>query len=173
MATPTTKKVENTAHQAIDSTKSMVQNVADKAKDQASTVADKAKDVASSVTQGASHLASSVGQSASHLAGSVSEGAGNLASGAAHKADDAAAAAGSSIQSFADTLRKSTPNEGMVGAASNRIADTLESGGKYLEEQGLTGMADDLAAMVKRYPIGALVVGVGIGYILARATSRS
>jgi len=162
MANAPTKKAEQATHQAIDQTRnfaekaadqtrSFAEKAADKTKEAAGTVAEKAKEAASSVTEGASHLAST----------------------AVHKADDATSATGSGLQSLADTLRKNTPDEGLLGTASNKVADTLESGGKYLQEQGLSGMADDLSAMIKRNPIGAMLVGVGLGYILARATSRS
>jgi len=166
MANAPTKKAEQATHQAIDQTRNFAEKAADKTKETAGTVAERAKEAASTIADKARDVTSS-------LTTSVTEGASNLASTAGHKADDAVAATGSGMQSLADTLRKNTPDEGMLGTASNQVADTLESGGKYLQEQGLSGMADDLSAMIKRYPIGAMLVGVGIGYILARATSRS
>ena len=51
------------------------------------------------------------------------------------------------------------------------IAGRLERGGQYLQQEGLSGMADDLTSMIKRNPIPALLMGVGIGFILARLTS--
>lgn len=158
--TTTTKKGEQVAHEAIDKTKNFAEKAADTTKHQAGNLAEQAKSAASTVADQARSAASS-----------VTEGASNLASTAANKADDAAAATGSSLQSLAGTIRSNTPDDGVLGSASNKVAETLESGGKYLQEQGLSGMADDVAALVKRNPIGALLVGVGIGYILARATS--
>jgi len=159
--TSSTKKVENTAHQTIDSGKNLVDKAADKTKDLTHNVADRAKDAASSVADKARDAASSISEGASHLAGS-----------AVDRADDAANAAGSGMKNLADSLRRHTSDEGVLGSASNKLADTLESGGKYLQDQGLSGLTDDLGGMIRRYPIGAMLVGVGIGYLLACATSR-
>jgi hypothetical protein len=60
----------------------------------------------------------------------------------------------------------------MMHNAANRVADTLERSGRYLEEEGLTGMADDLTGVIKRYPIPAILVGIGVGYLIAHALRR-
>jgi hypothetical protein len=49
----------------------------------------------------------------------------------------------------------------------------LESGGRYLQQEGLSGIMDDVTELVKRNPIPALLLGIGIGFILARATSSN
>jgi hypothetical protein len=54
--------------------------------------------------------------------------------------------------------------------AASKVADTLDSGGRYLKEEGMTGMANDLTEMIKRNPIPALLVGVCLGVLIARAT---
>jgi hypothetical protein len=50
------------------------------------------------------------------------------------------------------------------------VASALDSTGHYLEEQGLSGMAEDLTNLIRRNPIPALLIGVGLGYLLARMT---
>jgi hypothetical protein len=125
--------------------------VMDKAKDVASQVADRAKDVASGVAQRASDAASTVGQ----------------------RAEDAASSVGGGMRSLAGTIREHTPREGMLGSASSAVSSTLESGGRYLQEEGLSGLLDDLTNLVRRNPIPALLVGIGIGFLLARTTTRS
>jgi hypothetical protein len=45
----------------------------------------------------------------------------------------------------------------------------LESGGRYLQEHGIEDMAEDLAALVRRYPVQSLFVGLGVGFLLAQA----
>jgi hypothetical protein len=52
------------------------------------------------------------------------------------------------------------------------VAGALETSGKYLEEKNLTGMVDDLTDLVRKNPIPALLIGVGLGFLLAR-TLRS
>jgi len=123
-------------------------NLGDKAKDVASAAADKAREAASSVSSKAGELLHAVGQ----------------------KADDAASSVGGAAKTLGGNLRDSGPQEGMLGAASSAVAGALERGGSYLQEQGLSGLADDLGNLIKRNPIPALFVGIGIGFLLARAT---
>jgi hypothetical protein len=74
------------------------------------------------------------------------------------------------MQSFADTVRQHGPSSGMLGSATSAVADTLENTGEYLESHGLSGMAGDLTDMIRRNPIPALLIGIGVGFLLARAT---
>src|SRR4030095_2267118 len=90
------------------------------------------------------------------------------------KADDGLAAVGSGLKSFGDTVRHTGPQRDMVKDATCAVADTLENTGKYLEEEGLAGIAEDMTNLIKRNPIPALLIGVGVGFLLARAlTPRS
>lgn len=90
-----------------------------------------------------------------------------------NKADEAAAATGRGIESVAGQIRSHTPDKGVVGMASNKLADSIESGGKYLENEGVTGLVDDVTSLIRNNPITALCVGVGMGFLLARTlTSR-
>jgi len=54
--------------------------------------------------------------------------------------------------------------------ASTKVAGALETGGRYLKEEGLSGMADDMARAIRRNPIPAVLIGIGIGFLLARST---
>jgi hypothetical protein len=74
------------------------------------------------------------------------------------------------MKSLAGTIREKAPHGGFVGQASSTVAETLERGGRYLEEQGLSGIGDDLTNLIRRNPIPALLVGIGVGFLLARAT---
>jgi hypothetical protein len=73
------------------------------------------------------------------------------------------------MKSVAHTLRDKAP-EGMLGTAASTVASTLESGGDYLEAKGLTGIAEDLTGLIRRNPIPAALICLGIGYLLARST---
>jgi ElaB/YqjD/DUF883 family membrane-anchored ribosome-binding protein len=117
--------------------------------DMASNVADKAKDVASTVAD-----------KAKQVAGAVTD-----------RADSAVSSAGSGIQNLAGQIRDRGPQSGMLGSATSTVANTLESTGRYLEEQGVTGMADDLTSLIKTHPIPAVLIGVGLGFMLARLTN--
>jgi len=133
-------------HRAEEAATGMV----DRAKDAASRTAETAKDAASSVAHGARDMAHSIGQ----------------------KTEEGVAAVGGGMKSLAGTIRESGPHEGMLGEATSRFANTLESGGRYLEQEGLSKMGHDLAEFVRRNPLPALFVGIGFGFLLAQMARR-
>jgi predicted HAD superfamily Cof-like phosphohydrolase len=120
----------------------------DRARDLASHAADKARDVA----------------------GQAADKAQDAASMAGRRADQVAEKVGGGMSSAADSVRQHAPNTGMLHSAAEKVADTLDSSGRYLKEEGLTGMANDLTDLIKRNPIPALLVGVCLGVLIARAT---
>jgi hypothetical protein len=123
--------------------------VAERGKEAANYVADKAKSAASTLQHSAEGAASYVGT----------------------KAGDATSAVGSGLKSLGDTIRESGPKGDMMKGATCAVADTLDQAGQYLQEEGLSGIAEDMTSMVRRNPIPALLVAVGVGFLLARATA--
>jgi len=85
-------------------------------------------------------------------------------------ADAGVAAVGGGLKTLAGSIRDNGPHDGMLGEATTTIAKGLESGGKYLQKEGVSGMAEDVSEMIKRNPIPAVLVGVGIGFMLAQLT---
>jgi len=113
-----------------------------------------------------------VGDKVKDAAGAVAEKAEGAASFIGQKADDAAGAVGGRMQSAAGSLRKSGPQEGMFGNASSALANTLENYGRELQEHGLTGMADDVTNMIRRHPVPAIFIGIGVGFLFARLFTK-
>jgi hypothetical protein len=124
---------------------------ATQAKEQAGQAIDKVKDAASHAGEAVSSAASAVGQ----------------------KAEDAVGAVGHGIQNLAGQVRDTGPKEGMLGTATRTVADSLEGTGKYIEDKNLHGMVDDVTGLIKRNPIPALLLAVGIGFLVGRALSNS
>jgi hypothetical protein len=62
--------------------------------------------------------------------------------------------------------------QGALSTAATAVAGGAESASSYLQEKKFEEIATDLTALIRRYPVQSLVVGVGIGYLLARLTSR-
>jgi len=110
---------------------------------------DRAKDVAAAMSHQAEGAANFIGQ----------------------KADSTTAAVGEGLRSMGNTLREKTPKSGVLGEASAAVADTLESSGRYIQEEGVKGMAGDLTNMIRKNPLPAVLIGVGIGFLLAKVTS--
>jgi hypothetical protein len=116
--------------------------------------------------------AEAVKNRASEAASNVADKAKQAASALGQKAEQTTHAMGSGMKSLSDTIRNKAPQEGMMGEAASSIAQGLESGGNYLEQAGIQGIAEDLTNLVRRNPVPALLVGVGLGFLLARATTR-
>jgi hypothetical protein len=152
-------KPQDTAAAVADSAREMASTAAGTAKETASSAADKAKDIASS-------FAEKTKEGASAVAHSVQDAATTMG----RKAEDATSTVGSGMQSLAGSIRENLPREGMLGSASTAVAGTLESGGRYLQEEGIKGIVEDLGNLVRRNPIPALLLGIGIGYLIARST---
>jgi len=123
----------------------------DKARDTAGTAVDKARDMAGTAADRAKDTAATVGK----------------------KAEDATHAVGQGMQNLASTVRENLPREGVVGTAASSVAGCLESGGRYLEREGIQGMAEDVTNLIRRNPLPAIFVGIGLGFLLARITMPS
>lgn len=117
----------------------------------------------------AEDVASYVGRKAEDAALYVGHKAEDAAAYVGQKTGDASASVGGRLRSLGDSVRDRRPEGGMAGDASSAVADTLESSGRYLEEEGLKDMTEDVTALIRRYPIPALVIGVAAGYLVGRA----
>jgi len=123
----------------------------ERVRDAASAVADKARDAASSLTERAGDVASGIGSSVTGATSTV----------------------GGGMKSLAETIREHVPNTGMLGGAGSTVADSLERGGRYLEEEGFSGIGEDLTGIIRRNPIPAMLCGIAVGFLLARATTSN
>jgi len=124
-----------------------IENAADKARDAARSAVETARDTASGVADRAKDMAGQVADRARDAAGTVANTARNWASGAV------------------DAVKQSD----VVNKAEDYVSDAWETGSRYFHEHNLKDMADDVAGVIRRNPIPALLVGVGLGFILARS----
>ena len=118
--------------------------------------ADKAKEAAASVGELASDAACAVGAMASQAACDVGK-----------KADDLTASAGVGIQEWGNRLSKNAPHAGVLGSASQAFARTVQDGGEYLEGAKLSGLTEDIAQLIRRNPIPAVLIAIGLGWCAA------
>ncbi len=145
------------------------------------TMKNKAQDVVNTlgreahcVTDSLKNAAGCVGDAAKDVGSNISQAGQQAASYLGHKAEDATSAVGGGFKAAGDAIRQNAPHDGTLGQASSAVAKTLENTGNYLQQEGLEGIASDMANMIKKNPIPSLLIGVGVGYLLARSTtSRS
>jgi len=141
-------------------------------KDQGQQHFDKAREAAGQATEkareGLAGAASSAREAAGHVGEALSGAASSAASNLGHRAEQATTAAGRGFENLADTVRERGPSSGMLGGATRAVADTLDSTGRYIEERNLSGMGEDLTNVIKRNPIPAVLIGLGVGFLLGR-----
>jgi ElaB/YqjD/DUF883 family membrane-anchored ribosome-binding protein len=125
-------------------------------------------DIRSHVENAVSQASEQAQQAAATALSKVQE----MANTAGKKVEEAAAALGECVKSAGGTLRDRGPHQGMLSTATNTVADSLETTGRYIQEEGIRGMAHDLTDLIRRNPIPAMLVGVGIGFVLARMLRR-
>jgi ElaB/YqjD/DUF883 family membrane-anchored ribosome-binding protein len=90
---------------------------------------------------------------AKEMAGKVGEEVKSAASSVGQMASDAASFIGKKAES-----------------ATSAVSDTVKSGTKYVQDHSVSDMAGDLGELIKRNPIPAILIAVGIGFLVARAT---
>ena len=60
-----------------------------------------------------------------------------------------------------------------AATAASTVTDTMKGAGAYLQEKGMGQITGDLTALVRRYPLPSLLVGLGIGYVLGRSLGKA
>ena len=116
----------------------------------------------------AKEAAASVGEMASHAASAVGAMANQAASDLGRKVDDLTADAGVRLQQMADKVGKQAPHDGLMGSASQTLAKTVKEGGKYIERTKLSGLAENVAQLIRRNPVPAVLVALGVGWYVGR-----
>jgi uncharacterized protein YjbJ (UPF0337 family) len=92
---------------------------------------------------------------------------GEQTAGVAATVTNAAQNVASNVSETAGTVAAKAQE--MVGAAAATVTDTVTGAGTYLQEKGVQALPGDLAGLIRRYPIPALLIGLGVGFILARS----
>src|SRR5262249_3839302 len=87
-------------------------------------------EVKNRVGQTATNVPEDVKDRASQAATGVMDKARETVGAAGERADSAVSSVGSAISSMAGTIRDKLPHEGMIGRTGERVAGTLETGGR-------------------------------------------
>ncbi len=102
----------------------------------------------------------------------ISGAAREFVSATAAKASETAQRVGERVETLGRSVRETISPEGAIGGAAASAANTLKGTGAYLQETSLENMVEDLTGLVRRYPLQSLLIGLGIGYLLARNMDR-
>lgn len=77
-----------------------------------------------------------------------------------------------SLKSTARSIRENGPREGNMGSAAATIAQTFSNSANYLDTKGAKGIAADLNRLIENNPISSLMLGIGLGFLVGRASRR-
>jgi hypothetical protein len=127
---------------------------------------------AAAMSQKAQETAANVAHKAQEVASNVAGKAQEFASAAGDKTDSAISSVGQGLSSLAGTIRENAPHEGYLGSAAGSVAEGLQTSGRYLQEHGMNDMMKDLGSLIRSYPVGAVCVAFGCGWLFGMATRR-
>lgn len=119
-----------------------------------------------------SEMATNVSEKASNMAADLSEKAHQAAEGMEDRADGAMASLGDRLTGAAESIRRANSPSGALGNTIEKVADGLATGGEYLTEHGVADLGAEVTALVRRYPVQSLWVGIGIGVLIGTAMSH-
>jgi ElaB/YqjD/DUF883 family membrane-anchored ribosome-binding protein len=146
-------------------------NAKDRIEETATNVGHRAQEAATAVGHRAQEAAGTLAHRAQEAGSTVAQKASELASTAGERTEGALSNVGQGMSTLAGQIRQNAP-EGTLGSAAGAVADRLQQSGRYLQEHGLRDMADDMTSVVRRYPVAALSVGFGVGFLLGMALTR-
>ena len=80
-----------------------------------------------------------------------------------------------------DVAAHLTETAGAVGAtvqetaatAARAVADTVKGAGGYLQAKGVDQITGDVTGLIRRYPIPAVLIGLGIGLLVGRSLGKA
>jgi len=99
----------------------------------------------------------------------VMDRARDVAGNVADKARDVAGNVADTARDWASGAVGTVKDSDLVNKAEDYVSEAWDTGSKYFQEHSFKDMADDVAGVIRRNPIPALLVGVGLGFILARS----
>jgi len=144
----------------------------DRSHDAIDRTTDKAHAAVDSAADKAQQVASDVKDKAQQVAGDVKDKAQDIGYQVADKADAATTTVGAKMTDAASALRQNAPTSGPLADAADTAADSLQRAGTYLQQQDLSDMRADLENLIRKHPVESLLIGFGVGYLLARGMRR-
>ena len=147
-------------------------NASERAGDLAQRVGERARQAADDLrSKDAGELLDDARHKAGDLAETARQKTSEATAVAADKVETAMNATGEQFTNLAQTVRERAP-EGRVGDVATTAADAIERSGQYLQQADLQSIRGDLERIIRGRPIESLLVGLGVGYLLARSMRR-
>ena len=91
--------------------------------------------------------------------------------GVAATVTSAAQAVASRVTETAETAASAAQE--LAGAAATAVTGAVAGVGTYVQDRGVQGLSGDLAGLIRRYPVPALLIGLGVGLVLGRSLGKA
>jgi hypothetical protein len=99
--------------------------------------------------------------------GSIGKTAQDTMSGLKDKAQNLASQATEQARGAVGVISERASEIGQQ--AAQRVGETWEAGRHYVEERGVSGMANDVGELIRKYPLPAVLLGLCTGFFIARS----
>ena len=98
---------------------------------------------------------------------------GQTAAGVAEQAEELVGSIDQTMDSAAqvvqETLRRTKRS---ARVAMKNASKGIQTSTDYLTEKGMVGLVEDVEALIRRYPLQALLIGSSVGFLLSRSWKR-
>ena len=91
-------------------------------------------------------------------------------SGTAETITTAAQEAASRLTETAEAVRAYAAEAASTAAAA--VTDTVQGAGAALQARSLDQLTGNVVALVRRYPVTSVLIGLGVGFLLARSLGK-
>jgi ElaB/YqjD/DUF883 family membrane-anchored ribosome-binding protein len=142
-------------------------------KDEIRDRAQDAKNTAEDMMEKGKQTAQNALEKGKDLAHTAAEKAKEMGTAVRDRADSGASSVGSNLRTAAENLKQNMPQGGMFGSAASQVTDTMDNAGRYLEEKGVSGAAEDLTGLIRRHPVPSVLIGIGLGILLGQFMTSS
>ena len=106
-------------------------------------------------------------ETARHEAATALEKAKDMGSQAVEKAKEMGSDALEKAKGYASNVSEQAGQ--VASRIGNSVEQTYESSRDYVTHRGLSGMGEDVTDLIRKNPLPAVFIGLGIGFLLARA----
>ena len=131
---------------------------------------DSMKDQAKHKMDDMSHKADEMTDKAKGMVDDGKHKAEEVAGMAHERADQGMDKAADSMDKAAEMLRQRGDEQGgTVGSMAGTAADAMESASSYLHNTDTSQLMDQLETYIRKNPTQSLLIGAGVGFILAKA----
>jgi len=120
-----------------------------------------------STAQMSRNASETLNQIADQVGGAIKNVAGQAYAATTQRADAVTANLGGQLSELGDRVHANSP-DGYLHCASEAVANNMKRGGDYLQTAKVSGIADDLANLIKRNPVQAALIALGVCWFVSR-----